>query len=164
MGSFCFFLREDQLSRCQISDTHSLQDPSLLTFSFLFLLLLHLKRVCQILFHIPGLMYNKVSWTLSAFWSYVKCHHNSISYSVILFPPFLEMSLCILSFIFIFKLWKCSKIFVSWHKSFIKTYSFSCIMLSWFSCQNFSKDLEHGLFCVILFLIEGRSNLTCYLS
>jgi hypothetical protein len=37
-------------------------------------------------------------------------------------------------------------------------------MLSWFSCQNFSKDLEHGLFCVILFLIEGRSNLTCYLS
>lgn len=79
-GQFHFLLKEDQLSRCQISATCSSSQPLSSDFFISFSFTVAFERVCQTVFHVPGLTLYKVNWAPSRFVSYVKCHDDIISY------------------------------------------------------------------------------------
>lgn len=155
MGQFHFLLREDQLSRCQISATCSSSRPLSSNFFISFSFTAGFERVCQTVFHVPGLTLYKVNQALSRFGGYVKCHDDIISYLI-----YLVASSIILS---PFQKWVLSApLFLSYESSFVK-YFFGTrlckkIFVQLLSCylDFLARLFSKGLCMVCVFLFDGR--------
>ena len=155
MGQFHFLLREDQLSRCQISATCSSSRPLSSDFFISLSFTAGFERVCQTAFPVPGLTLYKVSQARSRFGAYMKCHDDIISYliylaaSSIILSPFQK---CVLS-AFFFKLRKRSCFLA---QVFVKRYLSSFYLAILISLPDFfPKGFAWFILCFSLWWEAG---------